>query len=693
MRRCPDPHDEGLEGQGEVIEIEVRPVTLESLDASGELLQSGWWGFFKQAFGWQAHPFQAQVGQESFGLLVLTRRLLRVFCLAYVPFGPVFDPGSSPERTLSASRGEMLSRLAAALRPHLPKATIFIRFDLPWEKAGESPAWTGPGPRVRKAASDMQPPATVLVDIRPTEEEILAAMKPKTRYNIRLASKKGVEVSEGSGDDFDAWYRLYRETSARDRIAIHAPAYYRGLFERARAYPGKAPDVKLLLARHEGGMLAGNIVILWKTMGIYLTGASSNERRNLMPTYALQWEAIRMARAAGCGTYDLYGVPPAKDPAHPMHGLYQFKTGFSEQVLERWGSWDVPCRPATLRGVRRGRGSADVLAQDIEEEDAQGVSREGNDAGMTVAVGMSGGVDSSVAALLVTESGFRAVGVTMRIYEEMRLRRQGGDPVDGCVPAAQAQSSNACYGPDEEQDAERARQVCDSLGIPFVEVDLRAEYRAHVLDYFSREYLAGRTPNPCVRCNQALKFGLLLEKLASEAGVRAERFATGHYARVDFDSALERFTLRAGVDAAKDQSYFLCMLSQDQLARCLFPLGGMRKSEVRALARERGLVTHDRAESQDFAGGDYRSMVRPGPAGREGFFRLASGEVVGKHRGIWAYTIGQRRGLGISGGEPLYVTGIDAATDTVFVGPAGQLFREGLLTGPVNWVSIAPPAG
>ena len=195
---------------------------------------------------------------------------------------------------------------------------------------------------MNKAASDMQPPATVLVDIRPAEEEILAAMKPKTRYNIRLASKKGVEVSVGSGSDFDAWYRLYRETSARDRIAIHAPAYYRGLFERARTYPGNAPDVKLLLARHEGGMLAGNIVILWKTMGIYLTGASSNERRNLMPTYALQWAAVRMAKAAGCEAYDLYGCPPAADESHPMFGLYQFKTGFSPAVTERWGTWDVP---------------------------------------------------------------------------------------------------------------------------------------------------------------------------------------------------------------------------------------------------------------------------------------------------------------------------------------------------------------
>jgi lipid II:glycine glycyltransferase (peptidoglycan interpeptide bridge formation enzyme) len=337
VRRGAHPHGQGREGQGEVIQLEVRPVTLEALDASDELLQSGWWGFFKQGFGWQATPFTVGAGEVRFGLLVLTRRLARAIHIAYVPFGPALDPG--------AGRGGMLGSLAAALRPHLPKTTILVRFDLPWEKAGESPARSEPRPPVRKAGADMQPPATVLVDIRPGEDEILAAMKTKTRYNIRLASKKGVEVAEGGDSDFDGWYQLYRQTSARDRIAIHAPSYYRGLFERARAYPGRAPAVKLLLARHEGELLAGNIVLLWRKTGIYLTGASSNEKRNLMPTYALQWEAIRMARAAGCETYDLYGIPPARDPGHSMHGLYQFKTGFSERVLERWGSWDVPCRP------------------------------------------------------------------------------------------------------------------------------------------------------------------------------------------------------------------------------------------------------------------------------------------------------------------------------------------------------------
>jgi tRNA-specific 2-thiouridylase len=333
-----------------------------------------------------------------------------------------------------------------------------------------------------------------------------------------------------------------------------------------------------------------------------------------------------------------------------------------------------------------------------------------------VAIGMSGGVDSSVAALLVKEQGYDAVGVTMRVYG-------GGHGSAGPV-AAGADGlpethflGNACYGPDEEKDVEVVRRTCVTLGIPFREMDLREEFALHVLEYFKAEYLSGRTPNPCIRCNQLVKFGLLVSRLA-EAGLGVDMFATGHYARCGFDPTLKRFVLRKAVDPPKDQSYFLCMLSQEQLARSMFPLGGMTKEEVRKIARERGLAAHDRAESQDFAGGDYRDLlaeaappndvggaaaVAPRPAEAastprsasrlRGFFKDSEGRILGEHEGIWSYTIGQRRGLGIAAGEPLYVTGMDAETNTVFVGKAAELYKGGLVASRVNWVSVSPPGG
>jgi lipid II:glycine glycyltransferase (peptidoglycan interpeptide bridge formation enzyme) len=273
---------------------------------------------------------------RRFGLLALTRRIARVFSLAYVPFGPTPDP--------VRDRGEYLRRIASALRPHLPRGTAFLRFDLPWEKTGEEP-----GGGARKSRDDIQPPSTVVVDLTPPLDGILAAMKSKTRYNIRLASKKGVSVSEGGIEDVDPWYEIYRETGERDRIAIHAKGYYAELLRRSREYPGTAPRVMLLLARADGELLAGNIVILWKKTAVYLTGASSGGKRNLMPTYALQWEAMKIAKESGCSAYDLYGVPARPDPVHPMYGLYQFKTGFTEKVLERWGTWDVPFLPIRFR--------------------------------------------------------------------------------------------------------------------------------------------------------------------------------------------------------------------------------------------------------------------------------------------------------------------------------------------------------
>jgi len=291
-----------------------------------------------------------------------------------------------------------------------------------------------------------------------------------------------------------------------------------------------------------------------------------------------------------------------------------------------------------------------------------------------VVVGMSGGVDSSVAALLMRNAGHDVLGVTMQIYS--------GRPVDGPI-------ADSCYGPSETADIEEARRICALLGIPHRVVDLRGEYRSLVLDYARDEYLSGRTPNPCVMCNQRVKFGLMLEKLTATSGVEFDLFATGHYSQVVVMPETGRRAIRVADDPAKDQSYFLCMLTQEQLARVVFPLGGMRKPDVREMARGAGLSNHDRPESQDFAAGGYRAVVDMPE--KEGPIKNSDGAVIGHHKGIWGYTIGQRKGLGVGGGAPLYVTGIDAGSNTVVAGPEESLYRDELVARGVNWAAIPEP--
>ncbi len=292
-----------------------------------------------------------------------------------------------------------------------------------------------------------------------------------------------------------------------------------------------------------------------------------------------------------------------------------------------------------------------------------------------VVVGMSGGVDSSVAALLLRDAGHEVHGVTMKIYS--------GKPVEGPVP-------DSCYGPGETHDIQEAAGICTRLGIPHRVVDLSEEYRRLVLDYARDAYRDGRTPNPCVLCNGRVKFGLLLDRLAEE-GLEFDQFATGHYCRVARIPETGRYAIRAAANPRKDQSYFLCMLTQVQLSRLAFPLGEKTKPEVREIARKAGLSNHARPESQDFAAGGYRAVLeepdRPGPIVDQ------DGAVIGAHRGVWGYTVGQRKGLGVGGGEPLYVTRIDAGSNTVVAGPERSLYRGELVARGVNWAGMDEPPG
>lgn len=288
---------------------------------------------------------------------------------------------------------------------------------------------------------------------------------------------------------------------------------------------------------------------------------------------------------------------------------------------------------------------------------------------MKVAVGLSGGVDSSVAAALLKENGYEVIGLFMKLWEG------DGNPAGGEHGGCSAGGA---------ADREIARSVAEQLAIPFYAVDLAGEYRAAVLDYCKREYLAGRTPNPCIRCNQQVKFGALITR-ARQSGIEFDLFATGHYARVDYCKEKKRFLLKKGRDVRKDQSYWLAFLGQRQLGMTLFPLGDEVKTEVRAKAQGLGLSTCDKPDSQDFFAGDYKKLIdvppRPGPIVDQ------SGSVLGSHNGIWSYTIGQRKGLGIAAKEPLYVIDLDVANNAVVVGFAPELDHGGLVASRLNLIA------
>jgi tRNA-uridine 2-sulfurtransferase len=255
-------------------------------------------------------------------------------------------------------------------------------------------------------------------------------------------------------------------------------------------------------------------------------------------------------------------------------------------------------------------------------------------------------------------------------------------------PASTPPKGNACYGPDEAGDIEETAALCRRLAIPYRVIDCSEQYEKIVLDYFRGEYRSGRTPNPCVRCNHEVKFGVL-PRLAREAGVHFDMFATGHYARTEFDGARRRHVLKKGADAAKDQSYFLYRLSQEQLASTLFPVGALHKEEVRRIARDAGLAVHDKEESQDFYSGSYGDII--GGDSAPGDIVDAAGKIIGRHNGIWNYTIGQRKGLGIAWSEPLYVVRIDAQNNRIVAGTAQETMRSEFTVADCTWGGTDAP--
>lgn len=279
-----------------------------------------------------------------------------------------------------------------------------------------------------------------------------------------------------------------------------------------------------------------------------------------------------------------------------------------------------------------------------------------------ILIAMSGGVDSSVAALLLKEQGYGCVGATMKLL-----------------------TPNLTEAADESDDA---KKVADKLGIPFEILDLSADFRRHVVDYFIKTYLAGETPNPCVECNRTMKFGKLLE---SARALGCDKIATGHYARLTL-GANGRWLISSAADASKDQTYVLWSLTQEQLSRTLFPLGEYRKDEIRELALANGFCNAARRDSQDICfipDGDYVSFIErvTGEHFPAGDFVDLNGNVIGKHNGAIRYTVGQRKGLGISFGRPTYVCGKNTQNNTVTLGSNEDLFSRDLTAHSINLIA------
>ncbi|NPV90803.1 MAG: tRNA 2-thiouridine(34) synthase MnmA [Firmicutes bacterium] len=294
-------------------------------------------------------------------------------------------------------------------------------------------------------------------------------------------------------------------------------------------------------------------------------------------------------------------------------------------------------------------------------------------AGDKVMVAMSGGVDSSVAAYLLKQQGYEVVGVTLQIW-----------------PGSEA--PGGCCGWSAIDDA---RQVAASLGIPHYVFNYRSIFEEQVVQYFCSEYLAGRTPNPCIACNRAIKFGAMLEQAGS---LGMDYLATGHYVRVERREADHRYLLLKGLDRRKDQSYVLYNLTQPQLSRLVFPLGGLTKTEVRSIAAGLDLPVAGKPESQEicfipdndyggFVASRHPDAIRPGP------IIDTDGAVIGQHRGIARYTIGQRRGMGVAAGSPRYVVSLDPETNTVVVGDESQVFSDSCTATDINLISIAGLTG
>ncbi len=286
-----------------------------------------------------------------------------------------------------------------------------------------------------------------------------------------------------------------------------------------------------------------------------------------------------------------------------------------------------------------------------------------------VLVGISGGVDSALCASLMKDAGYDVICAMMKIYDGAQI----------------SNAQNSCYGTDKSADIEDARKICEKLGLEFHLIDCTEDFQELVFDEFKNEYLSGRTPNPCVMCNSRVKFGAFLDR-AKAQGIQFDKFATGHYARIEFDEKSGRYLLKRGKNEKKDQSYFLYRLTQEKLSKILFPLGGYEKQETRDMAEDKEISVAKKPDSQDFFDGNMTELFSVEP--KVGNIVDSSGKILGEHQGIFNYTIGQRKGLKVAYSEPLYVLELNKEKNEVIAGTKAETYYKGLMADDLNWIAF-----
>ena len=309
-------------------------------------------------------------------------------------------------------------------------------------------------------------------------------------------------------------------------------------------------------------------------------------------------------------------------------------------------------------------------------------------AGDTVVVGMSGGVDSTLTAYMLKERGCKVIGVTMSLWDDSFKIPES----DGAKAV-----KDACFGPGEADDIEECRRFCAKYDIEYHVIDVKEQYKREVIEYFKAEYRAGRTPNPCIRCNRMIKCGALLQGVEA-LGIKFDYFCTGHYAKIVrpeqglYGTDVRPYMIASATDVSKDQTYFVYRVPSVVLEKVRFPLALMKKSEVFELAKKAGLAAAERAESQDFISAEYFDLLFADKPSVPGDIIDLDGHVLGRHRGIEHYTIGQRRGLGVAVSYPVYVHSIDAKNNVVVLAPASALDSAGLIADDFVWAGdVVPP--